>query len=482
MEFQDSGGRLAFVCAMAASAVLGYQLFRTRGGALLDAIDIWRGRGRLAVRRFWFFAATMTPFLLVIAACSGYYYSSVRLSSRIYLTAVAAFLLLIGASVVMRWSLLARRRLAMKQAKRRREAKKAEAESGDKPPEEPELDLEKVDSQTGRLVRSTFVIGLLISMWFIWAEFLPALSILNELQVWETQRETVVQRDAGDGQTESVTLTEVVPITWRDIVVALLVGVATFIAVQNIPGLLEIAILQRLPLVAGERYAVQTIFSYALVLIGFLWAINTIGVGWSQVQWLVAAVGLGLGFGLQEIFANFIAGIIILFEQPIRVGDTVTVGDISGRVSKIRIRATWITAFNRQELIVPNKEFVTNRLVNWTLSDQVLRVEIPIGIAYGSDTRRARRLMLEEARKNKLVLNDPAPEVWFLGFGDNSLNFELRAYSPNIESFLRIRDQLNTAIDDTFRNANIEIAFPQRDIHIRSIKGELPIKQPPQET
>lgn len=477
LDRQESAGRFLFVLLLLLVARMSYLLARPRGGALLDAFDIWRGRGRLGARRFWFLLSVAVPTMLIIAAGAGYYYSALRLASRLYLTTFVAFGLLLAAAVVLRWSLVARRRIAIEQAKRRLEALKAEAAEGEKPPEEPELDLAKVDSQTGRLVRSTFLLGLLIAMWFIWAEFLPALSVLNEAEVWTTTVETTTQEQSPNGEVETRVVPLEVPITWRDVVVALLIGIATFIAVQNVPGLLEFAVLQRLPLVAGERYAVKTIFGYGLVLVGFLWAVSTIGLGWSQVQWLVAAVGLGLGFGMQEIFANFIAGLIILFEQPIRVGDTVTVGDTSGRVSKIRIRATWITAFNRQELIVPNKEFVTGRLINWTLSDQVLRIEVPVGIAYGSDTKKARQLLYEVAEKNELVMKDPAPEVYFHGFGDNSLSFELRVYSPDIDSFLRIKDQMHEAVDAAFRKAKIEIAFPQRDVHIRHIKDVLPIVQ-----
>jgi potassium efflux system protein len=192
-------------------------------------------------------------------------------------------------------------------------------------------------------------------------------------------------------------------------------------------------------------------------------------VGWSNIQWLVAAVGLGLGFGLQEIFANFVSGLIILFERPIRVGDTVTVGNISGVVSRIRIRATWITGFDRKELVVPNKEFVTTQLVNWSLSDAISRVEIRVGIAYGSDTEKAIELLQDAADANPDVLRDPAPSVLFRGFGDSSLDFELRAFSPDMERRLPIVHALHMAIDRSFRTNGIEIAFPQRDVHLRSL-------------
>ena len=168
---------------------------------------------------------------------------------------------------------------------------------------------------------------------------------------------------------------------------------------------------------------------YTVAIIGGSAIFRIIGIGWGNIQWLIAALGVGIGFGLQEIVANFISGLILLFERPIRVGDTVTVGDMSGVVSRIRIRATAITGWDRKELIVPNKEFVTGRLINWTLSDTVLRVSIPVGVAYGSDTKKAKERMLAVAKANEKVLHDPAPSVVFMGFGASSLDFDLRAFT-----------------------------------------------------
>jgi potassium efflux system protein len=192
----------------------------------------------------------------------------------------------------------------------------------------------------------------------------------------------------------------------------------------------------------------------------------------------VAAIGLGLGFGLQEIFANFISGLIILFERPIRVGDTVSVGGVDGTVSKIRIRATWITGFDRKELIVPNKAFVTGQLVNWTLSDPILRLTIPVGIAYGSDTERAVATLQRVADESVWVLRDPAPQVFFTGFGDSSLSFELRVFSRGVARRFELRHRLHMKIDKAFREEGIEIAFPQRDLHVRSLPQEL-LREPP---
>jgi potassium efflux system protein len=263
-------------------------------------------------------------------------------------------------------------------------------------------------------------------------------------------------------------------ITVKDLIVGAVVVLMTFVAGRNLPGLLEISVLQRLPLDPGGRYAITSVSRYLITLVGIVLAFWVIGVGWSNVQWLVAAITVGLGFGLQEIFSNFVSGIIILFERPMRVGDIVTVGGVSGKVARIRIRATTITDWDRKELIVPNREFITGQLVNWTLTDTILRTVIRVGVAYGSDTELARRLLLKVAQEDEHVLDDPPPVAVFDQFGDSTLNFDLRVFAP-IEQFLTLRHDLNTAIDREFRNAGIEIAFPQRDLHIRSIEPGLSI-------
>jgi potassium efflux system protein len=218
---------------------------------------------------------------------------------------------------------------------------------------------------------------------------------------------------------------------------------------------------------AGERYAYATIAKYVVALGGVALACDRIGIGWGSVQWLVAAVGLGLGFGLQEIFANFVSGVILLLERPIRVGDTVTIGELSGTVSKIRTRATWITGADRKVLIVPNKEFVTGRLVNWTLTDTVLRLMLPVGVAYGSDVEQALALLRRAAQENELVLKQPAPAASFLRFGESALELELTCMCPDADAMGPIRHSLLLAIDRSFREAGIEGPVPQREVRIK---------------
>ncbi|MBX3179616.1 MAG: mechanosensitive ion channel [Candidatus Hydrogenedentes bacterium] len=485
--WQVSLGRFSLVLALLSLAVLAHRLLRYRHGPLLDVIERARKRSNLMLRRVWYFLAVGAPLALMVAAVLGYYYSALLLTTKVHSTLTSAVCLMVLLQIVTRSVLMARRRLARTRARGRLEAMRGSSSDIETASPHEGIDLDRVDTQATRVIWSGFAIALAACIWVVWSETLPALGALDRVELWPAA-ETAAETPAPPMPTGAVGTVPALaepgsvsgqsgPITLRDVAVFLFILAVTFIAVQNLPGLVEIVLLQRMPLIAGERYAINMIIGYVLAIAGLVWAFNSIGIGWSRVQWLVAAVGLGLGFGLQEIFANLVSGIIILFERPIRVGDTVTVGEISGTVSKIRIRATWITAFNRQELIVPNKEFVTSRLINWTLSDQVLRVEIPIGIAYGSDTALARRLMLEVAEKNERVLKDPAPAVYFQGFGDSSLDFELRVHSPDLDSFLAIKDAMLTGIDEAFRKHGVEIPFPQRDVHVRSIRASLPVER-----
>jgi potassium efflux system protein len=249
--------------------------------------------------------------------------------------------------------------------------------------------------------------------------------------------------------------------------------VLTVIAWRNVPGLLETALLTRLPLDNATRYAITTLSSYALLFIGIVLSAAEFGLQWDSIQWLVAALGVGLGFGLQEIFANFISGIILLFEQPLRVGDVVTLGDTTGVVSRIRIRATTVTNYDRQELIIPNKDLITGRLVNWTLSDSTNRIVLNVGVAYGSDTQKACALLESICAEHENVTEDPAPIITFDSFGDSTLNIVVRCFLNLMTVRLMTIHELHTRINDRFQEEGIEIAFPQRDLNIRMLPPEL---------
>ncbi len=221
------------------------------------------------------------------------------------------------------------------------------------------------------------------------------------------------------------------------------------------------------------RYAITTLSRYTIVFVGILLLFNTIGLRWSSIQWLVAALGVGLGFGLQEIFANFVSGLILLFEQPIRVGDVITLDGTTGAVSKIRMRATTIVNWDRQELIIPNKDLITGKLLNWTLSDTTNRIVVTVGVAYGSDTELACSTILKICKEHPNIMTDPMPVVSFDSFEESKLQITLRAFLANLDIRLQTLHELNTRIHLAFNAAGIVMAFPQRDLHLRSISPQV---------
>ena len=239
--------------------------------------------------------------------------------------------------------------------------------------------------------------------------------------------------------------------------VALAIVVITFIAARNLPGLLEITALHRLR--DRGRHALCDQRSQPLSdrdrrpdL-----RLPSIGFDWSQVQWIVAALGVGVGFGLQEIVANFISGLIILFERPVRVGDTVTIGNLTGTVSRIHIRATSMTDGENREIIIPNKSLITDKVINWTLTDSITRVTLKIGIAYGTDTLRA-QMRSWSVKATPQVLDSPAPSVFFIGFGASALEFEVRAFVLQLAHRSTVINDLHVAIERALREKEIAMS------------------------
>jgi potassium efflux system protein len=459
--WRDSFARFGFVAIMVVLAISVHKILKQVRRASAPAKTAERPAIARQLPRFGQIVLTAVPVALAVLAATGYYYTAVRLTQRLQSTLWLVLSIIAVHAVLVRCLRIAHRRLEHR-AEAERDGETAEScavgEAGAVPVEHAVVDLGAVSLQTQRLLYSLALLALLLGASWIWIDVSPALGFLNRVSLWQ---------DADRG----------FPITLADLSLSLLIAVMTVIAARNLPGLLEIAVLQHLPLEPAGRFAISTVARYLIVVIGLVSAFAAIGVGWSKVQWLVAAVTFGLGFGLQEVFANFISGLIVLFERPMRVGDVVTVGEVSGVVSRIRMRATTITDWDRKELIVPNKEFITGRLVNWTLSDRVLRIVFRVGVAYGSDTRLAQRLLLKAAADHPSVLQDPPPQALFVAFGDSTLAFELRVYVPGLEVYGAVQHELNTAIDTMFRAAGIDIAFPQRDVHVRSIDAALTIER-----
>ncbi|MFT4512230.1 MAG: potassium efflux system protein [Planctomycetota bacterium] len=441
-------GRPVLMIALACLLLVAWRLLRPRNGIghLRSApAEGWS----LHVRRLWFVLGTGIPATLLLLALLGYNFTTVHLTQRFTATVAMLAALLVVQDVILRALVIARRKLAKQQAAERRSAAAAAraggdaAQQGEKPAEEPGIDVSSIAEQTRSLVRSLSLVFLVLAIWAIWVDVLPALGIFQDVSLWQE-------------------------VTLADALLSAIVLIMTFLAARNIPGVLQLTLLQRLQVHEGERHAITTIARYTIILIGLVYGFSTLGIGWGKLQWLAAGVSVGLGFGMQEIFANFISGLIILFERPVRVGDLVTVGGVDGYVTRIKMRATTIRDFNRKELVIPNKEFITGSIVNWTLSDSITRLIVKVGVAYGSDTHLAREVLLRIASENSNILDKPKPKALFMGFGDSTLEFQLRVFTINVDVWPEVIDGLHHRIDQEFRKAGIEIAFPQRDLHIRS--------------
>lgn len=403
----------------------------------------------------------LVPLILIGLLGFGYYYTALKLSARLidsfYLVSVWVLLYetaLRGLSVAAR-RLAYRRALAKRQHQQRSENAEGVEVSDDKP-----ITLEQINEQTLRLVTVALTLVFAGAFYWLWSDLVAVIAYLDSITLWHH----TVGTD-GNAVLEAVSL--------RDLLGAGLIAVVTYILTRNLPGLLEVLVLSRLQLAQGTSYAITTILSYLLTATGTIATLSVIGMEWNKLQWLVAALSVGLGFGLQEIFANFVSGLIILFERPVRIGDTITVSGFSGTVNKIRIRATTITDFDRKEVIIPNRAFVTERLINWSLSDTITRVVLRIGVSYGSDLELTRRLLLQAAAENPRVMKEPDPTVYFLAFGASTLDHEMRFFVRELGDRNPALDELNRRIDQLFSEHGINIAFNQVEVTLKNIHGDV---------
>lgn len=541
-------GRLSFIELMIVLAVFAGRVLSPRGALIRPMLSDAGWMDRL--RYIWYPPVPGLPILFAVLSLLGYFYSAYQLAVHLRYSFWFILAVLIVHAILLRWLFIARRRLAVEQARKARQAaveaarkqdeeKETRGGSIDVAVEEKEVDIPALDQQTRRFFSVGLTVILAFGLYAIWSSVLPALNMLERVQLWPRVEivnlpassidPILLKRESGAGQTplsagedkgaatsgaanasngatngspsdssassgaapgpagplpiprlsgssapssseQPLLGLETKSITLADVGLALIIAVITILAGRNLPGLLEIAFLQRLPLDTGSRFAITTVARYTIYIVGITIALGAVDIGWSKVQWLAAALTFGLAFGLQEIFANFVSGLIILAERPVRVGDTVTVGPVSGTVTRIQMRATTITDWDRKELIVPNKSFITDQVINWSLSSTVLRVILEVGIAYGSDVRKAEELLYEAAEECHLLIDDPPPRVLFLGFGDNSLNFRLYGYIASIDNMLNSKSIMHFLINQKFEEAGITISFPQRDVHLDSLK------------
>jgi potassium efflux system protein len=455
--------RLCFVIVMAALAWFFGHILSPHRGPMRDFYKANPENPLTWFRYLWVGLGLALPVMLAVLATVGYLYTAAQFGELLVNTLWLVVAIILIHQFVVRWLLLTERRLVFNDALERRRAERAAREAAEDEgavgevdylqPEEPEIDFEALGDETSKLINTALVLVAAAGLWVIWSNVLPAFGILDDFSLW--QYSTVV-----DGAEQ------LVPVTLKDVILGVLAILIVIVGARRLPALLEIVLLTRLNITAGSRYAISSLTQYTIVSVGVVLVFNLLGGSWSEIQWLVAALGVGIGFGLQEIVANFICGLILLFERPIRIGDVVTVGDTDGVVTKIRIRSTTIRNWDQKELLVPNKEFITGRLLNWTLSDPVTRIVIPVGIAFGSDVARAIQLVQEAADEHERVLDDPPTLVSFEEFGDSSLTIVLRCFIGSMDYWRQTISELHQAINNKFKDAGMVIAFAQRDIHL----------------
>ena len=459
--YRDSLGRAIFAVGSIALALFAHRVL----WASLTGVKNMRTARML---KTVYLIAVATPIVFMGFSLYGYHHTAVQLEGTLFITVCWVALVVLFFYLGLRALSVRERRLTLQRLREQRAAeqelaaaREAADASGEGLPvslDLPEMDLHAINKQSHTLLRLVAGTVALFGVWALWANVFPAFRVLDEVTLWSVAAATA----GGDA----------IPITLADLVLALLFALGTLLAARNLPGTLEVAVLSRMNLAPGTGYAITTMITYVIIIFGVVVSLGVIGAQWSKLQWLVAALGVGLGFGLQEIVANFVSGIIILFERPIRVGDTVTVGQKTGTVSRIRIRATTLVDWDRKEQIIPNKTFVTQDLTNWTLSDAITRVIIRVGVAYASDVDEVHDVLAEVVDSNKRVVKDPPPAVFCVGLADSSINFELRVFVKSMLDIMPLQHEMHASITKALQESGIEIPFPQRDIHVRTLDQE----------
>ncbi|MCH2384907.1 MAG: mechanosensitive ion channel [Pedosphaera sp.] len=227
--------------------------------------------------------------------------------------------------------------------------------------------------------------------------------------------------------------------------------------------------LSRTKLQSSLQFGLSRIIGYTLIAVGFYVAFQLVGVDLSSLAIIAVSLGVGVGFGLQNIINNFVSGIIILAERPISIGDRIEVAGVAGRVTKMQLRSTTVVTNDNITMIVPNADFISNTVTNWSHGDPKVRIRVPVGVAYGSDLKLLQQLLLEAAGEHPKALRDPSPVVLFTEFGDSSLNFELGVWTQEMTATpVHFTSEMNFIIEQKLRENDIEIPFPQRDLHVRS--------------
>ncbi|HET7844888.1 MAG TPA: mechanosensitive ion channel domain-containing protein [Xanthomonadales bacterium] len=432
--------RAVFVACWIGIAVVLWRALRPAG-----AWPDWHGFTRRALRLGLAFAAAAAA----VASALGYQITALAIARQLEGTIGVLGTLIVAHGLLLAGISASTRRSAQRRAVQATLARMEGVPDGDvaapieaSPPDE---------AHGRRLAGLALTVGGAFWLALLWVGLLPALRQLDDIVLWH------VATDAGATP---------VAISLLDVLSAVGVAVLVVVGLRLVPGLIEAGLRDRMRVEAGTRYAIGALLRYAIAIVGVVMAFGLIGVRWSHLQWMAAALTVGLGFGLQEIFANFVSGLILLFERKVRVGDVVTVGEITGRVTKISTRATTVLDFDRREIMIPNKALITDRLVNWSLTSGLTRTTVRVGVAYGTDPALVHRLLREVAESTDKVLARPAPLTVFTGFGRSNYEFELRAYVASFDDRESVSNELHAAIAAAFSAAGVSMDYEKVDVRV----------------
>lgn len=451
-SYFNNAGRIAFMFGLVWTVGV-YWRFLSRSA--MRSSGKREGSARHLVPRWgrWLFLlAVVAPLTLVVLSWLGYLFTAIELNQIFIATVAVVVTGILLYWFTLRWFMIRIRRLTLAEIlQRRRERQKAASQEQEGEPEEErpgeeeaqKLDVNAIGTQTRHLLRLLCTTGTFIAIGILWSQIFPVFAILDSVAL-------------------------IGSLTLFALAKTVLIVVVTTVATHNAPGLIRVVALRTSKMAPGTRTALTTLCQYALVGIGVAWVFEVLDFGWSRFGWIATALSVGLGFGLQEVVANFVCGLVLLFERPIRVGDYVTVEGMTGRVTRIRMRATTIVNWDHQEFVVPNKNFITGTLLNWTLQDMTTRIVVTVGVAYGSDTDRAQEVLLEVGRAHPLVLEVPPPLATFEEFAESSLTLCLKVHISHVDKRIQCLSELHSAIKKRFEAEGIEIAFPQRDLHLRT--------------
>jgi potassium efflux system protein len=425
--------RWAVIVALLVLTAVSARIFRPSHGVFSGVIAA-HPTGLISMfRPVWYPLCALLPAALVLGAAAGYVITAITVVENIARSYWVILLLAVGISALGRIGGAALDRFDLAgQLEAREEAR-----------------FENQLRSFGRLLLALVTVA---GLAWAWNDLIPAFGIVNNMAVW-----TVA---AGDGSAR-------VPVTVRDIVFCVATVVVTSSLVRDLPGIINIVILRRFPIDRSARYALVALGRYFIVVTGIIVALACLRIRWNDVQWLAAAVTVGLGFGLQEIFANFVSGLILLAERPVRIGDLVTIDGISGRVSRIAARATTIVDFDNKDVIIPNKQLITGKITNWTLQESSVRVTIRVSVEADADLDSAVAGLREAAAGSAGVIANPGPEVLLVGFTSGSADIDVSIYVARPGELQPARHDLVGRSKRILAERGIAIAIPQMDVHVR---------------